>query len=325
LDGRFCFCFCAIIFDKKTILKKGSDLTLSNFKMGMSIAFSWAWASSLVIGQSIAIERGIIPFMIWAIANTLTLVLFGVLFKRGLFTDKIFNNKIFKTLAIVIQAFCLIINLNIMNQLISNYWITTAIGLLFILLMYKRGLIASILTDQVQGIITFVTLGLLICVGLFTGAETVTHHVNSQGGVLWALWSACILLTSPFGDIQMWQRAQMNNGGGFGWASVFFGAYMACIFVMSHFEFNALMNALLLIACLAVTTSTIDSIAVAMHEVSNKKRGTMLAIFLCVFWGVFKEIGIVELWSTIGIYRVAFCVGVLMVALKIKKGAEAKK
>lgn len=291
----------------------------------MSVAFSWAWASSLVIGQSIAIERGIIPFLIWAIANTLTLALFGFLFKKGLFTDRIFNNKTFKILAIVIQVFCLIINLNILNQIINNYWITTSIGLFFILLMYKRGLIASILTDQVQGAITFITLFALIAVGLFSGVEVNTHILNSDGGVLWALWSACILLTSPFGDIQMWQRAQLNNGKGFVWASVFFGAYMCLIFIMSLFQFNSLMNVLLLIAALAVTTSTIDSIAVAMHEVANKAIGTALAVFICLFWGVFKDMGIVELWSTIGIYRVAFCLGVLFFAIKGVGKFEATK
>lgn len=293
----------------------------SSITMGLSIAFSWAWASSLVIGQSIAIERGVIPFLIWAIANTLTLALFGALYKLDLFTDRIFKNKIFKTFAIVIQAFCLIINLNILNQIIGNYWITTAIGLLFILLMYRRGLFTSILTDKYQGIITFITLIALILVGVFSGVEIHTHKINTDGGILWALWSACILLTSPFGDIQMWQRAKVNVKG-FWYATGFFGFYMFLIFVMSLFEFNALMNTLLLIACLAVTTSTIDSIAVAMHEVSNKKTGTLLAVFLCVFWGVFKEIGIVELWSTIGIYRVAFCVCVLLAALKIRKGRK---
>lgn len=293
----------------------------SNVKMGLSICFSWAWASSLVLGQAIAIERGIIPFLIWAVANTLTLGLFGVLFRKGLFTEGIFQNKVFKTFASIIQAFCLIINLNILNQLIGNYWITTAIGLFFILLMYPRGLLASVLTDQVQGIITFVTLAAIITVGWFTGAEVSTHIINSDGGVLWALWSACILLTSPFGDVQMWQRARVNAGG-FWWASLFFGLYMVCIFIMSLFEFNGIMNIMLLVACLAVTTSTIDSIAVAMHEVSNKKVGTALAVFLCLFWGVFKEMGIVELWSTIGIYRVGFCVTVLIFAIRgaMKRG-----
>lgn len=283
--------------------------------MGLSICFSWAWASSLVIGQSIAIERGIIPFLIWAIANTLTLGLFGVLFKKGIFTERIFKNKVFKSFAIVIQAFCLIINLNILNNLVGNYWLTTGIGLLFIGLMYKRGLLTSILTDRVQGIITYAALIAIICVGFGSGAEVSTHIINSDGGVLWALWSACILLTSPFGDVQMWQRARVNSGG-FWWASLFFGLYMVCIFIMSMLEFNGIMTALLLVACLAVTTSTIDSIAVAMHEVSNKNVGTALAGFLCLFWGVFKEIGIVELWSTIGIYRVVFCVTVLFFAIK---------
>lgn len=295
----------------------------SNITMGLSIAFSWAWASSLVLGQQIAIERGIIPFAIWAIANTLTLGIFGVLFKRGLFTRRIFDNRIFKTFASIIQACCLIINLNIMNQIIGNYWITTAIGLFFIALMYRKGLLTSVLTDKWQGIITFATLTALIAIGAVSDVPVVPHILNTEGGVLWALWSACILLTSPFGDVQMWQRAQANEKA-FWYGSAFFGLYMVLIFVMSYLQFNAAMNALLLVACLAVTTSTIDSITVALHEVANKKVGTAIAVFLCVFWGVFKEIGIVELWSTIGIYRVAFCVSVLAVAIMLKRKADKK-
>lgn len=295
----------------------------SNITMGLSIAFSWAWASSLVLGQQIAIERGIIPFAIWAIANTLTLGIFGVLFKRGLFTRRIFDNRIFKTFASIIQACCLIINLNIMNQIIGNYWITTAIGLFFIALMYRKGLLTSVLTDKWQGIVALATLILIIAVGAVSNAPIVAHPINSNGGVLWALWSACILLTSPFGDVQMWQRAQANEKA-FWCGSAFFGLYMVLIFVMSYFQFNAAMSALLLIACLAVTTSTIDSITVALHEVANKKVGTAIAAFLCVFWGVFKEIGIVELWSTIGIYRVAFCVSVLAVAIMLKRKSDRK-
>ena len=239
---------------------------------------------------------------------------------------RIFKNKVFKSFAIVIQAFCLIINLNILNQLIDSYWLTTAIGLVFIALMYPRGLLASVMTDQVQGVITYAALIGIICFGFGSGAEVSTHIINSDGGVLWALWSACILLTSPFGDVQMWQRARVNSGG-FWWATLFFGLYMVCIFVMSMLEFSPAMNVMLLVACLAVTTSTIDSIAVAMHEVSNKKVGTALAVFLCLFWGVFKEMGIVELWSTIGIYRVAFCVTVLFFAIKgvMKHGRSENK
>jgi hypothetical protein len=292
-----------------------------NITLGLSIAFSWAWASSLVMGQTIAIERGIIPFMIWAIANTLTLALFGWLYHKGIFVDRIFKSKTFKVFAIIIQAFCLIINLNILNSILGNYWATTGIGLAFIALMYRRGLKTSILTDKWQGVITFITLIAIVVFGLFSGADIQRHFLNSEGGVLWALWSACILLTSPFGDIQMWQRAKVShNVRPFVYASCFFAAYMSLIFVMSFFVFSPAMRMMLLLACLAVTTSTIDSIAVAMHEVSSKRAGTALAAFLCLFWGVFKQIGIIELWSTIGVYRVAFCVGVLAWAIWLQRG-----
>jgi hypothetical protein len=264
--------------------------------------------------------------LIWAAANTLTLALFGFLYKKGIFTKGIYHNKIFKSFAIVIQFFCLIINLHILNQIIDNYYITTAIGLFFIVLMYQKGLITSILTDQYQGIITYITLIGIIIVGLIAGNDISGHFINSDGGVWWALYSASILLTSPFVDIQMWQRAEVDESGtAFYWGSLFFGGYMCLIFVMSLFQFNEIMNILLLIAALCVTTSTIDSIAVAMHELANKQIGTLSALFVCIFWGVFKEMGIVELWSNFGIYRLIFGLTVLIIALKGGKFFENTK
>lgn len=43
----------------------------------MSIAATWAGVGSLLIGMQMAQQYGIIPFLLWALGNTLACILFG--------------------------------------------------------------------------------------------------------------------------------------------------------------------------------------------------------------------------------------------------------
>lgn len=91
------------------------------------------------------------------------------------------------------------------------------------------------------------------------------------------------------------------------------------ILVMAGFEFSPAMNVVLLLAVLCVTSSTIDSIAVALHEVRGRRTGTAVALGICLFWGIFVEVGVLDLWSYAGVYRVAFALAVLGMAWRISK------
>ena len=94
---------------------------------------------------------------------------------------------------------------------------------------------------------------------------------------------------------------------------------MTMILAMAHFQFNGVTNAILLVAVLCVTSSTIDSIAVAMHEISNKQIGTCVALSICLLWGVFAQFGVLSLWSHAGIYRVGFALLILYLGCRLRK------
>lgn len=293
-------------------------------KLGVSVAASWAWGTSLIVGMEIAQQKGLAAWAIWAIANVLTLVVFGELSRRGILGIKVFDYSIIKSLAILTQVFCLVIQLNIINKVLMQigaspwvgYGVATLTGVVFTLWMYKKGLKTSILTDRYQWLITMVAIALIIGIGLFTGVEHVSYPVSTGSDILWGVWSACILLSGPIGDVQHWQRGEVaGKSYSYHWGALFFAVYMLMILVMSLFKFNSAMNIVLLVAVLCVTSSTIDSIAVAMHEVANKKVGTSLALFICVFWGLFAKVGIIELWSKAGVYRVCFALLILACAL----------
>lgn len=301
---------------------------LSFKKIGASSAASWAWGTSLIMGQQIAQEKGIIAWIIWAVCNTLTLALFGWLYNKKKISPETYNRKEVKVIALIIQLFCLLVQLNFINQqfliITGNttlaYLITIALGFFFTLIVYKKGLPTSVKTDVGQWILAIGAIITIILVGIFTKAPLQTFAPTSMNGVLWGVWSGLILFAGPIGDVQHWQRAEADESKkGYYLGSVLFGLYMLLILGMAFFKFTMPMHIILLVAVLGITTSTIDSIAVALHEIGNKKIGTGLSLALCVAFGLFVKMGMLDLWSSFGVIRFAFAVSILLLPLALKR------
>lgn len=285
---------------------------LKSLYLGTSIAISWAWGTSLILGMEIARTKGIEAFSIWAIANCLTLAIFGLLYKSKFLTPKVLNQKLVKLFTNLIQIFCLIIQLKILNETLMNffsptnsYLLTASMGIALTLWMYKRGLAASIFTDLFQGILTITVLILMLGLATVSSLPSQSFTSSTFSDITWGFWSACILLSGIMTDIQHWQRAEINgNEHAFECASLFFATYLTLVLLLSKFEFTNTLNFMLLIAVIGVTTSTIDSIAVALHKDFGRKLGTLLGLAICVSFGLLLELSVLSLWSYFGIIRV---------------------
>lgn len=303
-------------------------ITNSKIMVGMSGAASWAWGTSLIMGQQIAQERGIIAWVIWAVCNTLTLALLGWLFNTGKIQKSIYDSKFAKVIAIIIQLFCLLVQLNFINQQIgvitgSEKWAmigTMAIGIAFVLIVFRHGLPTSIFTDVIQWIIAGASIVAILIVALSTHCQFAEFVPTTSSGVMWGVWSGLILFAGPIGDVQHWQRAEADETKkGYYYASMFFGIYMVGILLMALFQFNTIMNVILLVAVLGIATSTIDSISVALHEVGNKYIGTSVALQVCLTFPVFIKMGMLELWSSFGVIRFAFALMIVLAPFAIKR------
>ena len=302
------------------------------FKIGCSSAASWAWGTSLIMGQQIAQEKGIVAWLIWAICNSLTLALLGFLFNKKIITKELCDKKEVKIIALIIQLFCLLVQLNFINQQfllitgskIGAYLITIAIGFFFTLIVYRKGLPTSIKTDVGQWVGAIISIVAIIIIGLVTKAPLQEFAKTTPSGILWGIWSGLILFAGPIGDVQHWQRAEADTSKkGYYFGAFLFGLYMCLILGMAFFKFTLPMNIILLVAVLCVTTSTIDSIAVALHELGNKKIGTGIALALCVAFGVFVQMGMLQLWSSFGVIRFAFAIGILLLPLALNGNSRA--
>lgn len=291
---------------------------LKSMYLGTSIAISWAWGTSLILGMQIAQQKGLEAFLTWATANCLTLVIFGVLYKRGVLYSLVLDQKIVRIFTNLIQIFCLIIQLKILDETLQNFFsplISYALTLFFsgglTIWMYRKGLAASIFTDLFQGIGTLIVLAAMFGYCLINYEPVATAH-SSISDISWGIWSACILLSGIMSDIQHWQRAEVNGKGyAFECAGVFFATYLTLVFFLSKYQFNDLLNFLLLLAVIGVTTSTIDSIAVALHRDFGRKLGTALGLIICLGYQILVDLSVLSLWSYFGVIRVGLALYIL--------------
>lgn len=183
--------------------------------------------TSLILGMEIARTKGIETFLIWALANTLTLTIFGLLYKKKVIFPKVLDQKIVRIFTNLIQIFCLIIQLKILDESLQTffsalqaYMFTVLMSGGFVWWMYKKGLAASIFSDLFQGIFTLLVLGTMVIYALLNFPSNPTTH-SSIEGISWGIWSAIILLSGIMTDLQHWQRAEVNKDGkAFEWASI---------------------------------------------------------------------------------------------------------
>lgn len=292
--------------------------------LGASIAISWAWGTSLVMGMQIAQTKGALVFLIWAVANCLTLGVFGLLFKRGIVTPEIIENKAIKTAMLVIQCFCLLIQMKVLHDVLLpltgdafiSYCMAAGVGVFFVVAMYTRGLSMSILTDNWQAGLTLTVLLSMLFICSTQSAETRELPVATASGLTWAGYSACVLLSGIITDMQHWQRAKVNGDGhAFEWATVLFAVYLALVFALANYELPTVCQTMLCVAVLGVTTSTVDSVAVACHGMINKTFGTVVCLAICVFWGLLADMGLIEVWSGFGAFRIALALVILFMGL----------
>ena len=93
------------------------------FQLGASMTASWAWGSSLMVGMAIILERGLIPFLIWATANSLMLPFFGYMVKKYPQFEKTTMTKPFILLMTIMQFFVTWVNMQ------AIYMVATQVGM----------------------------------------------------------------------------------------------------------------------------------------------------------------------------------------------------
>lgn len=122
----------------------------------MSIAATWAGVGSLMVGIQMAQEYGIVPFLLWALGNTLACIVFGVFAPMIPKLREVFRSKAVRFVVGIMCMFQVWVNLNGVQSIFASTPLTGTFGMalaylsaaVFIVLLLRFGMIRNVLTDN---------------------------------------------------------------------------------------------------------------------------------------------------------------------------------
>lgn len=288
------------------------------FYYAMSMAASWAWGTSLIVGMQIVQDRGILPFIIWAAANSLSLPLFGyIAFKIPKLND-IMKSKPVMLFTTAVQCFCLWIQMNAIYEILINHnivgdlaakLIAIAIAVVFLFGLFKNGLMRNVSTDQPIWAICYIGMVAIAIIGFVCGnGFQSVPFVNSGEDINWALYTCIVLFSGPLMDIQNWQLARKvyaeKRMKSYYLAGILFAIYMVLVAVLAFLNFNRAMDIIMVLVIICVATSTINNAIVGVQEIAGRKVGFVIGAVCIAAWQIVIPLGVMGLWLTMGTARI---------------------
>ena len=231
----------------------------------------------------------------------------------------------------IVMVFCLWIQMNAVYQYLNKLDFTTdilsktiSIGIMIfmVIALYRNGLMKSIFIDNPLWLLCYVFLLVLLVLGVIFQVDKYNLSlIVEQKEVWWAINSCFILFSGPIMCIQNWQMVEKlkseNKMEAHNIAGILFAIYMIFVGCLGYFEFNGVMNVILVLVVLCVSLSTADAAIVGLQEIAGKKVGIAIALITVLVWKYVSSVGVMELWTTMGNMRkyvavvciiVAFCI-----------------
>ena len=299
----------------------------SGINLGMSVAFSWGTANIMIMGMALVQEKGLLDFLFWAVPNTLVIFFFGLAFHKGWLKAQALDNKLVKIGLLYLQYTMLLFQLKLLQNYFAPFFDTpyysiilaSVVAGIFVLWMLKGGLRTSIETDNWQGWITIVTLSLAIAYCIIT--QVPTYDINLLSATpnwAWMAWSVVVLIAAIISDLQQWRRVQIDETGtAYIWGTVFFGLTIGLCGILACFQIPFEVRLFCIIPILGLATSTIDSMAVAVHECFNKWVGTSIAMIIVCFWWQILDSSVIQFWNYFGAIRITVAAIICVLSFKI--------
>ena len=316
----------------------------------MSIAATWANAGSLLNGVSTAQNDGVIPYLLWAIGNTLACIVFGLLATRIPKLINVFESKVMKIIMGIMCPFQCWISMNG----IQTVFATTPIGkiggiiialifaILFILMLYKYGIISNVLTDHLSWVSVYIilfvlTIGVLISskgnyVLLSTGMDKMSIGIKNcilliPGAFLYPYYFELLRYNEKNKD----NVKKINIQKSFILGGFAFGIYLVFIFLMALAIFGMIANIIKAILVTLIAVSSLSSFLYSIYLTFGKKLGTIINILTVILWQFLIPLGVMGAWTLMASIRIYIVIGAIIFSYiwffkdKKKNKKEVKK
>ena len=299
----------------------------------MSIAATWANAGSLLNGVTTVQENGIVPYLLWALGNTLACIVFGVFALKIPKLVNVFDSRIMKIIMGIMCPFQCWISMNGIQTVFSStpigkvggIIIALAFAIIFIVLLYKYGILSNVLSDHISWIVVYVILFALTGVVLIIskGNYQVLQMGTDQIGV--GIKNCLLLIPGAFLYPYYYELLKYNEKnsdgvnkiniqkafilGGFA-----FGFYLIFIFLMAYAKFGMVANIIKAILVTLIAISSLSSFLYSIYLTFGKKLGTGINILTVVLWQFLIPLGVMGAWTLMASIRVYIVAGAIIFA-----------
>ena len=302
----------------------------------LSICATWAGIGSLMNGVTMTQTYGVIPSLIWVLGNVLACIVFGWCALKIPKVREVFGSKIMKWICGIMCIFQAWLSMNGTQAIFEDtplgkdygMFIAYAMAVVFLFILLKYGMIRNVLTDGFGWIIVYLlALGVTIAAAIHSaGNFNQIPLIADDKAIGQGIWKAILLLPGPFtypyffeilnyneknedGTVKVDVRKAFTLGG------IFFGIYMAIIFLLAWTQFTPALSVLKAFLITIIGASTLSSSMYSIYIAFGKKVGLCVNAGLIALWAVLIPLGVMGMWTLMASIRIYLVGGAILFAI----------
>ncbi|MCI8843865.1 MAG: hypothetical protein HFF08_07125 [Oscillospiraceae bacterium] len=302
----------------------------------MSIAATWAGVGSLMNGITMVQTYGIVPFLIWALGNTLACVVFGIFAPAIPKLRDVFRSRAMRVIAGLMSIFQIWLSMNGIQAIFADTVLGGRFGMalayasaaFFLLLLVRFGMLRNVLTDHMSWSAVY-------GVALLLTACAIIHSQGSMNPLAWGvdeanlttgINKAALLLPGAFlypyffeildyNDKNKDGTKKVNIRRAFALGGFLFGAYLAFPLLLAWTSFSPALNIIKAILVTLVAVSTLSSFLYSVYITFGRKLGLAVNLASVALWQLLIPLGVMGVWTLMSTIRIYIVAGAILTAL----------
>lgn len=302
----------------------------------LSICATWAGIGSLMNGVTMTQTYGVLPSLIWVLGNVLACILFGAVALKIPKVREVFGSRIMKWICGIMCVFQAWLSMNGTQTVFADtplgadfgMYIAYIMAAVFLYILMEYGMIRNVLTDGFGWIIVYLlAFGVTVAAAIHSRGSFNAIPMIADGQAMGqGIWKAILLLPGPFTYPYFFEilnyneknedgTAKVDVKGAFTLGGIFFGIYMAIIFLLAWTQFTPALSIVKAVLITIIGASTLSSSMYSIYIAFGKKIGLLVNLGLIGLWSVLIPLGVMGMWTLMSSVRIWFVCGAILFAL----------
>lgn len=304
------------------------------FYYAMSIAATWAGAGSFIVGTQVAQNAGIFPWLLWALGNTLTCIVFGIFAQRFPKLREVAKSKPVQILMGLMCVFQVWVNMGGIYEMLAptvigstaSYVIVYGLSAFFIIFYLRKATFRNVTTDNFSWLIVYGLIAVLVIYSMLTNGfrpistDIVLAEMQAKG------WTCITLAFGAFFYPTFWELLDYNDANEdetrkidmtkpFVMGGLLFGFYLLFVLAGACTTYSPAVDLLKGILVSLVAISSLSSFIYGAMINFGKKIGVAVDIAAVAGWQLLVPMGVMGVWTLMQNVRIWMVFAMFAVAI----------